>query len=239
MILDKLLFFTEIINSGSISGASNCFNISTATGSRWVKDLEDKLNVKLLRISNRGIEPTEAGIVLFKEFSSINEDINQLYKKINTINNSNSGVISISSTPLFTMNFLSTIIGEYLYKYPDIRFRVEESPIINENNKNIDFYIKASSTYKGYIENNSDLVKKVLFSYPLILCCSPDYINKYGIPTNPFSLKHHNCLYASSLVGGNCWHFYIRDEITTLEIAKTVNIENSEFLKAVALMGGG
>lgn len=238
-MLDKTVFYTQVIRYGSISEAAKNFNITAATGSRWIRELEHELNVTLLQFTTRKCQPTEAGLLLYRRFSQVYQDIQEVYKEVESVNNHDRGIISIASTPLFSMNFLSKIIGEYLFKYPGINFRIEETPVIDEKRNHIDFYIRASATYRGFIEPDSSLVKKILFSYPLVLCCSPEYILNYSVPSSPEELKEHNCIYASTLVGGNRWQFEINGDITVIEIAKTVEIENSEFLKAVALAGGG
>lgn len=83
------------------------------------------------------------------------------------------------------MKFISKTIGEYLLKYPDINFRIAETPFIDEKRNHIDFYIRASVTYRGFIEPDSSLVRKIIFSYPLVLCCSPEYILNYSEHSAP------------------------------------------------------
>lgn len=238
-MLDKTVFFMHVVRCGSISEAAKEFHITAATGSRWLKELEEKLNVPLLISTTRKSQPTEAGMLLYERFHSAYLGIQDIYKEVETSNNTDRGVISIASTPLFSRNFLSKIIGEYLFICPEVSFRIEETAYVNEKNSDIDFYIRAGATYRGHMEPDSQLIKKALFSYPLVVCCSPSYIDSYGEPQSPEELKFHNCIYTSTLVGGNRWQFDVDGDITTIEIAKTVEIENSEFLKDVALAGGG
>lgn len=55
----------------------------------------------------------------------------------------------------------------------------------------------------------------------------------------PEDLNRHNCLYASTLVGGNKWVFERDGEMTAVDIAQTVEVEDSQFIKTVAINGGG
>jgi len=238
-MLDKTVFFMHVVRCGSISEAAKIFHITAATGCRWLKELEEQLNVTLLISSTRKSEPTEAGILLYERFHLAYLNIQDIYKEVEAANSTDSGVISIASTPLFSRNFLSKIIGEYLFICPEVSFRIEETAYVDEKKNDIDFYIRAGATYRGYMEPDSQLIKKTLFSYPLVVCCSPGYIESYGKLQSPEELKFHNCIYTSTLVGGNRWQFDVDGDVTTIEIAKTVEIENSEFLKDVALAGGG
>ncbi|ECJ8222650.1 LysR family transcriptional regulator, partial [Salmonella enterica] len=238
-MLDKTVFFMHVVRYGSISEAAKAFHITVATGCRWLKELETKLNVPLLISSTRKSQPTEAGMLLYERFNKVYLDIQDIYKEIEMFNNTDSGIITIASTPLFSRYFLSKIVGEYLFISPQVSFHIEETAWVDEKKKDVDFYIRAGATYRGHMEPDSQLIKKILFHYPLVVCCSPGYIASYGEPVSPEELKYHNCIYTSTLVGGNRWQFEMDGDITAIEIAKTVEIENSEFLKEVALAGGG
>lgn len=238
-MLDKSVFFLYVVRYGSISEAAKKFNITTATGSRWLKELEEELKVPLLVSTTRKSQPTESGLLLYKKFNEAYQNIKNIYKEIEMKNNADNGTIVIASTPLYSRNFLSKIIGEYLFICPQVNFRIEETPYIDEKKSDIDFYIRACATYRGRLDPDSILIKKTLFSYPLVVCCSPGYIASYGEPTIPEDLKNHNCIYATTLVGGSRWQFEVDGDISTIEIANTVEIENSEFIKSVILAGGG
>lgn len=138
------------------------FHITAATGSRWLKELEEKLNVPLLISTTRKSQPTEAGMLLYERFYAAYLGIQDIYKGRN-FNNTDRGVISIASTPLFSRNFLSKIIGEYLFICPEVSFRIEETAYVDEKNSDIDFYIRAGATYRGHMEPDSQLIKKALF----------------------------------------------------------------------------
>ena len=70
-------------------------------------------------------------------------------------------------------------------------------------------------------------------------CCSPEYITKFGEPVVPSDLQNHLCLYAATLVGGNKWIFEDDGDYSAAEIPQTVEADDSEILKNIALAGGG
>ncbi|WP_347231974.1 LysR family transcriptional regulator [Vibrio sp. 10N.261.55.A7] len=239
MLLDKTAFFVEVVKTQSITDGAKNFGISSSAGSRWIKELEDELGVSLLLRSTRAIKTTDSGQKLFERFSQLSAEATDIYTEIQNHEKSMGGVIRIAATPLFSQRFLSKIVGEYLVLNPKATFKIMETALEVDHVKDVDFSIKAHATYQGHREKDSLLSKRVLLKYPLVACCSPDYIAQYNEPETPDDLQHHNCLYTSTLVGGNRWQFEKDGEITTVEIAQTVEIENSEFVKTVAMQGCG
>ncbi|MCG7496125.1 LysR family transcriptional regulator [Vibrio sp. Of7-15] len=238
-MLDKIVYFLHVVRTGSFSEAAKQYGISASAGSRWIIELEENMGVSLLKRSTRKVVPTQAGTRLYDRFSHVNAEIDDIFTEIQNLGNDDRGLIRIACTPLFAKHFLSRIIGEYLKDHPHVSFRVIETAFDMDHIDEIDFAIRANATYQGYQEKDSLLVKRFLLHYPLKACCSPSYIERYSSPEKPEDLKKHNCLYASTLVGGNKWVFESNGEFTTVEIAQTVEVENSEFLKSVALTGGG
>ncbi|OLQ73132.1 transcriptional regulator [Photobacterium proteolyticum] len=238
-MLDKIVYFLYVVRTGSFSVAARQYGISASAGSRWIIELEDNMGVSLLKRSTRKVVPTQAGLRLFERFDNVNSEIEDIFTEIQNLGNDDRGVIRIASTPLFAKNFLSQIVGEYLLDHPHVTFRVIETAFDMDHIDEIDFAIRAIAVYQGFQEKDSLLVKRSLLRYPLTACCAPSYIEMFSKPEVPEDLKRHNCLYASTLVGGNKWVFERDGEFTTVDIAQTVEVEDSQFLKTVALTGGG
>ncbi|MGR5140388.1 LysR family transcriptional regulator [Photobacterium sp. DNB23_23_1] len=238
-MLDKVVFFLHVVRTGSISEAAKHNNISPSAASRWLNELEEKMGVSLLKRTTRKITPTQAGQRLFDRFSLLYTQIDDVFNEVQNMSSEDKGTIKIASTPLFAKHYLSQIIGEYLLLHPSINFVVLETAFEVDHVHDVDFAIRANATYRGFQDKDSLLVKRSLLKEPLLACCSPAYIKKNGKPIVPDDLKHHRCLYASTLVGGNRWIFESNGEYSTVEIAQTVEADDSEILKNIAIHGGG
>nr|WP_295892184.1 LysR family transcriptional regulator [uncultured Vibrio sp.] len=238
-MLDKAALFVEVVKTQSISEGSLNFGISSSAGSRWIKELEDELGVSLLLRTTRTIKTTEMGQKLYERFSQVKQEADDIFSEIQNLEQNIGGIIKIAATPLYAQRFLSQIVGEYLAVHPNVSFKIIETAFDVDHVQDVDFAIKAHATYRGHLEKDSLLTKRILLKYPLVACCSPEYIKRHKAPLTPSELQQHNCLYTSTLVGGNRWQFERDGEISTVKIAKTVEIENSEFVKTVAMQGSG
>lgn len=238
-MLDKIIFFLCVMQYRSLSKAAKQYGIAFSTASRWISELEETLDVTLLKRSTRQIIPTTIGQWLFENFSPISEEINRVLTGIQHASHVNKGVIRIASTPLFATRYLGRLIGEFLQIHPQVTFKIIQNPFPVDLLRDVDFSIRAIATYQGYKEKDSLLVKRSLFKEPLIVCCSPSYLKNHKLPSSPQDLQMHNCLYAASLVGGNQWFFNDSDRQVAVKIAQTVEVDDSRVLKSIALAGGG
>jgi DNA-binding transcriptional LysR family regulator len=67
MRLRQLMYLARIIESGSLTRASQLLHIAQPALSQQVNQLEDELGVKLLSRSVRGVLPTEAGLAVYHQ----------------------------------------------------------------------------------------------------------------------------------------------------------------------------
>ncbi|MGR5146818.1 LysR family transcriptional regulator [Photobacterium alginatilyticum] len=238
-MLDKVVFFLHVIRSGSISEAAKINGISASAASRWLNELEENMGISLLKRTTRKISPTQAGQRLYDRFSLIHTEIDDVFNEVQNLSNGDKGTIKIASTPLFAKHYLSQIIGEYLQEHPSVNFVVLETAFEVDHVHDVDFAIRANATYRGFQDKDSLLVKRSLLREPLIACCSPEYIKQFGEPTVPNDLTQHLCLYATTLVGGNKWIFEQDGEYNSVEISQTVEADDSEVLRNIALAHGG
>ncbi|MTI17135.1 LysR family transcriptional regulator [Rhodobacteraceae bacterium RKSG542] len=238
-MLDKIVYFLYVVRTGSFSEAARVYGISASAGSRWIIELEEQLGVSLLQRSTRKVVVTEAGQRLYERFNDVNAEIEDIFTEIKNLGKEERGTIRIAATPLFARNFLAQIAGEYLLDHPHVNFRILQTAYDVDMLEEVDFFVRANATYQGFQEKDSLLVRRPLLRYPLVACCSPEYAERYGVPQSPDELRKHNCLFAHTLVGGNKWVFEYEGDCSAVEIARTVEVEDSEIIKSIALTGGG
>ncbi|ROV60804.1 LysR family transcriptional regulator [Vibrio ponticus] len=237
-IVDKIVFFCAVIQTGSFREASIQQGISPAAGSRWVKELEDVMSVELIKRSTRQLVATQAGQLLFERFSPLLVDINGVCEEVQNLAQNQFGEIRISSTPLFARQYLTKIVAEYMQMYPNVKFRIfieagDFDPLT------IDFALRASGGFDQRPTPDSLLVRRCLLQEPLYLCASPAYLQMQGTPASPEDLNHHRCLYAKTLLGGNRWSFDKDNKHEIVTIKDTLECDNSEMLLDLALEDAG
>ncbi|HEB85825.1 MAG TPA: LysR family transcriptional regulator, partial [Gammaproteobacteria bacterium] len=87
---------------------------------------------------------------------------------------------------------------------------------------------------------DSSYIAKLIKPIQFIICASPDYIEKYGIPTKPEEASKHNCLIFPRAGHNNNWLFKDENqEIYEIQIQGQCTITNSTAIKQCAVLGMG
>jgi LysR family nitrogen assimilation transcriptional regulator len=73
-----LRYFVKIVEAGSFSRAAATIHVAQPALSQQIADLEERMGVSLLQRTPRGVRPTSAGEVLYREASSILRELEQL-----------------------------------------------------------------------------------------------------------------------------------------------------------------
>lgn len=71
MNLRRLKYFVKIVDTGSLTRASEVLHIAQPALSQQIATLEGEFNQQLLIRTKRGVSPTDAGQVLYQHATSI------------------------------------------------------------------------------------------------------------------------------------------------------------------------
>jgi DNA-binding transcriptional LysR family regulator len=187
--MDKLKLmqtFKVIVEEGSIIQAAKKLGITKAAASKHLIELESNLNASLLIRSTRTQKLTEVGSEYYhslrKIFTAIAETENNIFKS----QEKPSGTLRITSHRYFGQQYIAPYLEEFCELYPQLRIDLELAerfPNLEQEEIDILFGIG----YEGY---DSLVRKKIASAYP-ILCASPLYLQKFGLPKRIEDLKSH------------------------------------------------
>lgn len=123
MELRVLNYFLMAAREENITRAAEMLHVTQPTLSRQIAQLEEELGVKLFQRSNHNIILTDDGMLLKRraqEIISLAEKTKQDFSRDENI----SGMVSIGSGELKSMQFLSEVIVSFRQKYPGVTFEL-------------------------------------------------------------------------------------------------------------------
>lgn len=123
MNIKQLQYFLAIAETKNITTASKKLHMAQPPLSRQISLLEEELEVMLLKRSNKGIELTEAGQLLYNKAKKVLKDIETMTEMVKETNLGIRGTVRIgtlySCVPIYAQKI------EYLSKhYPLIKFNI-------------------------------------------------------------------------------------------------------------------
>jgi DNA-binding transcriptional LysR family regulator len=124
MTIESLKYFVSIIDSKSISKAAEIEHISQSALTQSIKRLESDFKCDLLHRTNKGIEPTESGILVYEYAKDILAMSDSLKSRLMCLNE---GCYNIVIKPCCSMDnhFIPTIVFQLQSKFPGIKLTTE------------------------------------------------------------------------------------------------------------------
>ncbi len=151
MNITLLKSFHEVVTNKSISKAAKSLHISQPALSIQIKALEDQVGHQLLKRSNRGVEVTESGEIVYNHCQTLITLGDNLLQEIEDIKNSSLYTIKIGSCSSMSQYALPCTIYTFKEEHPNIDLLVQTT----SSNQVIEDLLNYSIDI-GFIEGRTD-----------------------------------------------------------------------------------
>lgn len=200
MDLNRIAIFTRVVEAGSFTEAARQLGMPKTSVSRRVAELESELGVRLLHRTTRSLRTTDAGRQYYERSSMALREIESANQQLAETRAEPAGTIRVSAPVGFAGYFLADTVFAYLAAYPGTRVElVLTDEKLNLVDSGIDLSFRTGSL------PDSSLVARKLGSTQKVLCASPDYLARRGVPTRLAELSQHDCIIAGDSIAGAHW----------------------------------
>ncbi|MBU71681.1 LysR family transcriptional regulator [Spongiibacter sp.] len=231
--LDAMRTFVSVVNEGGFSRAAERLDKSPQLVSKYVAALEKQLGTRLLRRTTRRISLTEAGQAYFQRVQQVLFDIDDMESQLGDYQQQAQGLLRISAPVSFAISHMGTLICDFQRAYPaidiDLQLNDRKVDIVEEG---FDVALRI-----GQLKSSS-LIAKRLAPVRILLCASPDYLDRCGRPTQPEELAEHCYLRYSYIEDEGDLSQYWRRKGPGAPAASVVS-NNGDLLVQAAINGGG
>ena len=234
--MDKLRsmeVFVAAVDTGSFTAAAERFGISAVMVGKHVRELEQRLGAALLARTTRRQSLTEIGRQYAEQCRAILAQIDAAERGAESLRMAPRGVLKVSCAVSFGMEWLAPMIADYLEQHPEV------SVDLNLNDRMIDMVEEGFDVAVriGPLEDSS-LVARPLGPYGVVICGSPAYLARRGVPQVPADLAQHECLEFSGWVPQARWRLKGEKDGRNIPLSR-LRANNSYALKQAALAGFG
>lgn len=127
-----LHYFVSVVEAGSFSRAASTIHVAQPALSQQIAQLEEQLGVSLLLRSARGVRPTAAGEVLYREASSILKRLHQIPGIVRSGAGAEEGIVRLGVSSTFLTSAPVTFMEQCKASLPNVELRmaVSDSPTI-------------------------------------------------------------------------------------------------------------
>ncbi|MDD3265549.1 MAG: LysR family transcriptional regulator [Burkholderiales bacterium] len=184
-MFDNIALFTELVERKSFTDTARHNNISQSTLSKRISQLEQNFGTTLIVHSTRNFEITKDGYLVYNQFKSLRK---QLKQSIDLIKNEEDldKTLRANISTSFAYEVICPYLHEFTKSHPKISLDVffqhsyEEDPLDGFDIAITNFPI-----------DNEDYANYLIFKEPAQLFCSPQYVEKYGLPKAINELENH------------------------------------------------
>lgn len=189
--IDNIRTFVRVYELGSMSAAGRDLRISPAVTSSRISQLEEHLGVRLFQRTTRSLTPTEQGQSFYRGASEILEAIETAEAQIVNFTENPKGSLYVAAPLGVGRRLIAPQVPDFLSEYPEVsvRLRLTDRKVdLTTEGLDLAFFL-------GQPEDSNLRIRKIA-DVPRVLCASPEYIEKRGMPENGEDLVsgNHECL---------------------------------------------
>ncbi|PTL82399.1 LysR family transcriptional regulator [Vitiosangium sp. GDMCC 1.1324] len=231
----SMAVFVRVVASGSLSKAGRELGMSPAGVSHHIRALEDWLGSRLLERTTRRLGLTEVGAGFHARCVRILEEVEEARSAAAALQVTPRGRLRVNAPITFGIRHLSPAISDYLVAYPemaiDITLNDRKVDLIEEG---FDVAIRIGTLA------DSSLVARRLAPSRSVLCAAPSYVKRFGAPSAPADLVHHQCLEYTYRATPGEWRFIgPGGDEESVSVSGRLTASNGELLRVAALRGLG
>lgn len=232
--LHSLRVFVAVAEAGGFAGASRKLNLSPASVTRAVADLEDFLGVPLFTRTTRVVRLTDAGTRYLDDCRRILSDLDDADSAVAGVHATPRGRVTITAPVLFGNLYIAPLVAEYLGRHAQTQaVCLFVDRVVNMDEEAVDVAVRL-----GALPDSSMQAARV-GSVRRILCASPTYLAGRGKPQHPADLANHTIVSATSLTPTTRWHFAEGGEPLVCELRPTLMTSTNDAAITAAVAGLG
>ncbi|MBU1307007.1 MAG: LysR family transcriptional regulator [Alphaproteobacteria bacterium] len=235
--LNDLLWFVAVAEERSFTKAAAKLGTSQSTLSATIKQLEQRLGLRLLTRTTRSVSPTEAGEKLLASMAPRIAEIEHDLASLMSLRDKPSGLVRITISDHAYNWLVRPKLGRLTTDYSDIRL---EFSIDNGLRNIVEERFDAGVRLGESLEKDMVAVR-ISPDWRLVAVASPDYLERHGTPSTPQDLVHHNCMNHRQGRGGGLysWEFARDGRELRVRVEGQLIFNSSLPMVDAAVEGGG
>lgn len=232
--IDAMRLFARVVEQRSFTQAAQDLNLPRSTVTDAIKQLEARLQVRLLQRTTRHVSPTLDGEAYYQRCLTILADIEDA--EMAFAGAKPRGLLRIDVHGTLARHFLLPELPDFLTQYPDIElFMSEGDRLVDPVREGIDCVVRVGKL------KDSDMVARRLGELEEVTCAAPDYLQRFGTPHSISELEGHRMVGFRSSASGTLMplEFTVAGQARQVTLPCTVSVSAAESLVAAARMGLG
>ncbi len=222
--------FTAVVDAGSFVGAADAMGLSKAAVSRQIADLESRLAVRLLHRTTRKLSLTDEGEVFYARCRELLGELAEAEAELSARSGQAVGALKVSAPVSFGLLYLAPVWAGFMAAQPQVKLDVTLSDrMVDLVDEGFDIAVRVARL------PSSSLVSRKLSSTRMVLCASPEYLQRHGTPQHPSELAQHHVLAYTLMANGDTWDFSGPNGAVSVKVMPRMHSNSGDTCVAAAL----
>lgn len=187
---NDLAAFVIVAKERSFTKAAAKLRVSPSALSQTIRNLEERLGLRLLTRTTRSVASTEAGERLLRTVAPRFEEIEAELAALSELRDKPAGTVRITAGEHAAVSVLQPALKRFLPDYPDIQVEI----IIDYGLTDI-----VAQGYDAGVRMGEQVAKDMIAvrigpDIRMAVIASPAYFKRYPRPKTPQDLTRHNCI---------------------------------------------
>jgi DNA-binding transcriptional LysR family regulator len=226
--------FCRVVEAGSFSAAARDLNIGQPAVSKSVAQLEERLGVRLLLRSAKGLTPTEAGGSFYTRAKRSIEEADEAELAARGEGSGLAGRLRVSAAVTFARLNVVPRLPAFLAAHPHLEIDlVLDDRDIDLIEEGIDVSLRMGSLA------DSALTARKIGETSRHIVATPRYLARKGTPRMPADLLAHDAVIYTRRGGGDIWRFERGTEETSITVKGRIRASAAEAVREAVLADMG
>ncbi|HRP97922.1 MAG TPA: LysR family transcriptional regulator [Rhodocyclaceae bacterium] len=222
----ELRSFVLVAEKGSFAAAAHVEGVTPVVMGRRLDALEQRLGVKLMHRSTRGLSLTDLGEQFVERARALLREFDEVEASITAGRTTVRGHLVVSAPAAFGRRHVAPHAPAFRERFPDLKlsFNLTDS-VVDLVREGYDMAIRIGEV------TDPNYVAVKLYPNRRVVCGTPDYFGRHGEPRTLEALAGHNCL-AFNLLGGQQrgWTFLRDGKPVAIRVSGDLDCNDGELL---------
>lgn len=221
--LDAMRLFTRIVERRSFTEAAHDLDVPRSTATTVIRQMEERLGVRLLQRTTRTVRPTLDGEAWYRRCLAILDDIEDAEGAFSGAEPK--GMLRIDVQGTIARHFLMPALPDFFARYPGVEISMSERDRwVDPVQEGVDCVLRYGDL------PDSDLVARRVAMLERITCAAPAYLERFGTPRTIEDLARHRLVGIRLVSSGMLTpvEFRVAGEMRRVEMAAPFSVTGPE-----------
>ena len=207
--------FAAVVEQGSFVRAAAHLGVTPSALSQTIRQVEERLGVRLLNRTTRSVAPTAVGERLYQRFRPSVEELEAAVAEAVSTRDRPAGMLRINAPRSAAIGLIAPRLGRFHRSNPDVVLDV----MVDDRLTDI-----VAGRYDAGIRLGERLEKDMVAvrltdEMEMMAVASPDYVARFGTPQTPDDLHAHACLNWRWPSDGSLYRWEFEEDGREFEVA--------------------